>query len=65
MWMTIEEAAEHLKVSKETIYKMVQKGKIPASKIGNQWRFHKETIDQWLLEKSNSSLATQEEAKHG
>lgn len=53
MWMTMEEIAEYLKVSKETIYKMAQKGQLPGTKVGNQWRFNREAIDAWLLAKSN------------
>jgi len=65
MWMTIDEVADHLKVSKETIYKMVQKGKIPASKLGNQWRFNRELIDTWLKAHSNQSPKDQAEANNG
>lgn len=53
MWMTMEEIAEYLRVSKETIYKMAQKKQLPASKVGNQWRFNKKTVDEWLTTKSN------------
>lgn len=53
MWMTMDEIAEYLKVSKETIYKMAQKGHIPGSKIGSQWRFRKERVDSWLESHSN------------
>lgn len=53
MWMTMDEIAEYLKVSKETIYKMVQAKKIPGTKVGNQWRFNKQTVDEWLEAKSN------------
>ena len=57
MLMTIDEVAAYLKVSKETIYKMAQQQKIPASKVGNQWRFQQEAIDKWL--------ASQFETKQG
>ena len=46
--MTIEECAKYLKTSVSTIYRLAQEGKIPASKVGNQWRFRKEKIDEWL-----------------
>jgi len=49
----MEEIAEYLRVSKETIYKMAQKGQLPGTKVGNQWRFNREAIDTWLLAKSN------------
>jgi excisionase family DNA binding protein len=50
-WMTLPEVAEYLRVSKDLIYRLAQKSKIPASKVGNQWRFKKEKIDQWMEQK--------------
>jgi excisionase family DNA binding protein len=47
-WMTLEETAKYLQVSKDSIYRLAQKGKIPASKIGNLWRFKKDEIDDWM-----------------
>ena len=46
--MTIEEVASYFKTSKYTIYRLIQRKEIPASKIGNQWRFKREDIDEWL-----------------
>jgi excisionase family DNA binding protein len=48
MWLTLSEVARYLRVSKETIYKLAQASKIPASKLGNQWRFKQELVDQWM-----------------
>jgi len=50
-WMTLEEVAQYLKVSKDSIYRLAQKGKMPASKIGNLWRFKREEIDKWMKNK--------------
>ncbi len=47
-WLTIEELATYLKLSRTKLYGMAQKGEIPASKIGNQWRFDRDEIDQWM-----------------
>jgi len=49
--MTITELAEYLKVSRSTLYKLAQEGKLPGQKVGRHWRFHKALIDQWLGEK--------------
>jgi len=46
--LTIEELANYLKVSKSTLYKLVQEGKVPGQKVGRHWRFRRETIDRWL-----------------
>jgi len=53
--MTIEEVAAYLKIPKSTVYILAQEGKIPCQKVGRQWRFRHETIDQWLDEKSLKS----------
>ncbi len=46
--LTIDELAIYLKVSKSTLYKLVQEGKVPGQKVGKHWRFHRETIEHWL-----------------
>lgn len=46
--MTIDGLAGYLKISKSTLYKLVQDGKLPGQKVGKRWRFHKEAIDEWL-----------------
>ena len=47
-WMTVEDVAEYLQLSMDMIYKMAQQGKLPASKIGAQWRFKREEVDKWV-----------------
>ena len=54
--LTLEELAEYLKISKPTLYKMVENGKIPALKLANQWRFKKEDIDKWLEQHRQSTV---------
>ena len=49
--MTIDELAIYLKVSKSTLYKLAQEGKVPGQKVGRHWRFHSETIDGWLSDR--------------
>jgi len=46
--MTIIELAAYLKLSKSTLYKLCQEGKVPGQKVGRHWRFHRATIDTWL-----------------
>ena len=46
--LTIDELATYLKVSKSTLYKLAQEGKVPGQKVGKHWRFHRETIEHWL-----------------
>mgnify|MGYP000907086120 FL=1 len=46
--MTMDELAEYLKISKSTLYKLAVENKIPGTKIGKRWRFHKDAIDEWV-----------------
>jgi len=51
--MTLEEVAVYLRLSKDTIYRMTHAGRIPASKVGNQWRFRRDDVDAWLEKNKN------------
>ncbi len=51
--LTADQVARYLKVDKFTIYRLVNQKKIPAFKVGNQWRFKKKMIDAWLMKNSN------------
>ncbi|MBI1306714.1 MAG: helix-turn-helix domain-containing protein [Bacteroidetes bacterium] len=46
--MTLEEVAQYLKLKPQTIYTWVQNDKIPAVKLGKEWRFKKSLIDKWF-----------------
>ena len=47
-WLTIDELVAYLKMGRTKLYTMAQKGELPGSKIGSQWRFDREEIDQWI-----------------
>jgi excisionase family DNA binding protein len=51
--LTAEQVARYLRVDKFTVYRLVTKKKIPAFKVGNQWRFKRELLDEWLKKNSN------------
>jgi excisionase family DNA binding protein len=48
--MTVEEVSEYLHVHPSTIYRLIKRRKIPAFRIGSDWRFNIETIDKWRAE---------------
>jgi len=52
-WLTVKEVAQYLKLSPDLIYKLAQRGMIPASKVGTAWRFKKQKIDQWMEANEN------------
>ena len=47
--ITIGELSEYLRVHRSTLYRLLKKGQLPGFKIGSDWRFNVETIDQWRL----------------
>ena len=47
-WMSVEEIAEYLGVSKDTVYTRAADGKMPAHKVGRFWKFKRDEIDQWI-----------------
>ena len=55
--MTVEEVAEYLRVTKKTIYRLLKRDGIPATKVGHQWRFDKNSIDEWLQRSSVGTKA--------
>lgn len=48
--MTLEEVAAYLRVKPQTIYKWAQENRIPAAKLGKEWRFKKSMVDKWFIE---------------
>jgi len=56
--MTVEEVASYLRVTERTIYRLLKRGRIPATKVGHQWRFDKDAIDEWLHQHSVGTGAT-------
>lgn len=48
-----EEAAQWLRVSPQTVYRLLRSGKLPGKKIGQQWRIHKEDLVDYLRGKKN------------
>ena len=48
VFLTTEEVLEYLQVNLRTIYRLIKANKIPAVRVGRQWRFRKRDIDAWL-----------------
>ncbi len=47
-WLTLEEAAKHLKIGKSTIYRLAREGDLPAHRMGRVWRFDVDELDAWV-----------------
>ena len=46
--MTIDEVSDYLRISRSTLYKLAQEGRVPCQKVGRHWRFRKKAINRWL-----------------
>ena len=47
-WISVEEAAAYLGVTKETIRNWIKKTDIPAHRIGKLWKFKRSELDEWV-----------------
>jgi excisionase family DNA binding protein len=47
-FLTTEEVLDYLQVNLRTVYRLIKRGRIPAIRVGRQWRFRKRDIDAWL-----------------
>lgn len=60
--MSVEEAAEYLRMTKNTLYMKLQSGEVPASKLGKCWKIYQDELDKWLeVNRKNPVPLTYEE----
>lgn len=52
VFLTVSEVANYLRINQKTVYRMLETGKIPVTRVGHQWRFSKDALDRWLQEGS-------------
>ena len=50
-FLTIQDVAHQFGVNATTVYRLVQRGKLPAFKVGNQWRFSAARLDEWVADR--------------
>ena len=56
-WLSVEEIAEYLGVSKDTVYAWINKRNMPAQRIGRLWKFKTDDVDGWV--RSGGSAETE------
>jgi excisionase family DNA binding protein len=52
-FLTTKEVARYLRVNQYTVYRLVSQKKLPAMKIGSQWRFKRSVLEAWLAKQLN------------
>lgn len=58
-----KDVSDYLHVHLFTVHKYAREGKIPAFKIGADWRFHRKSIEKWIREKEQSNISKDKSVK--
>ncbi len=53
--MNIRQASQYLGISRDTLYRYISEGMIPAFKLGNRWKFRKTILDRWMEKKMSQA----------
>ncbi len=59
-YLNIREAAEYLRISPHTLYKLVERSEVPAAKVGGSWRLSPAALDEFLDGKKSSPARSPE-----
>lgn len=62
-WLSVEEIAKHMGVSKETIYRWLERDSIPAHRIGKLWKFKVLEVDAWVMSGAAKTPPTSRDPK--
>jgi excisionase family DNA binding protein len=55
--MTVDEVAAYLHVHPSTIYRLLKQHKLPAFRMGSDWRFARSAVEQWMKERTQTDVA--------
>ncbi len=47
-WLSVDEISEYIGVKRGTVYKWIERKRIPANKVGSLWKFRNEVVDDWI-----------------
>jgi len=64
-WLSVEEIAEHLGISRDTVYNWISDKEMPAHRMGRLWKFRRSEVDKWVQSGGAArTVAGQEEQNH-
>nr|VFK43769.1 MAG: DNA (cytosine-5)-methyltransferase 1 [Candidatus Kentron sp. TC] len=46
--MTVKEAAEFMKVTPQTLYRLIREEDLPAFRLASEWRMERESLEEWV-----------------
>ena len=50
-YLTVEDVAKRFGINVTTVYRLAQQGRLPAFKIGNQWRVSETRLEEWVADR--------------
>ena len=50
--LTVDQVADLLHLHAMTVYRLAKEGKLPGFKVGGRWRFHRNTLDEWMVDRA-------------
>ncbi len=62
--LTVDQVAHILRLHVMTIYRLAQEGKLPGFKVGSRWRFQKEALEAWMVDRAHAARLEGESERH-
>ena len=50
-YLNVEDVAKRFGITVTTVYRLVQQGRLPAFKVGHQWRFSEARLEEWVADR--------------
>ena len=63
--LNVEEVAKILQLHAMTVYRLVEEGKLPGFKVGGRWRFHRNALEDWMVDRAQVARLEAENRKLG
>ncbi|MEW8552650.1 MAG: helix-turn-helix domain-containing protein [Candidatus Thiodiazotropha sp.] len=58
-WLSVDEIAAYLGVKRDTVYKWIERKKMPSHKVGRLWKFRRQEVDDWVRAGTSTDGETQ------
>ena len=62
-WVSVEKVAAHLDVAKDSVYRWIEKKRLPAHKMGRLWKFKISEVDEWVRQGGAASTEDTDEGE--
>ena len=63
-WLSVDDIAAYLGVKRDTVYKWIDRRRMPAHKVGRLWKFRKREVDQWVCSENAGKHHLTDQSSH-